>query len=353
MSIVGCNEPAGYQHGTPTSSGSTSAQHTTASENDTGSASTTNSTFAGSTAGGAGPLTSSSAAVSGGVGGSGGDDSAESAGGAGGNSAGGGSQASGGTQASGGSQAAGGSQGAGGSGGVGGGLGGGCSAGAYVICEDFEDTELGDLPDAWTQYGDAIGVADDEAYTGARSLKMNAIPVWERRMYHDAAALGSAHWGRIFYKVELPVPDAFVHSTLVALSGVGPRNGASEYRVIDTVKQAVDTPDVGSLHQYLYNVQPEDSGEFARQGPYDQAFDGEWHCAEYRIDASNQSYALYVDGAEELSFEDGAGEFDGSDIPESFSELRIGWINYQEAPPGFTVWIDDIAFGSERIGCGD
>ena len=170
----------------------------------------------------------------------------------------------------------------------------------------------------------------------------------------DAAALlGSAHWGRIFYKVEPPVPDAFVHSTIVALSGDGPRYGASEFRVVDTVKQAVDTPDVGSLHQFLYNVQPENSGEFAREGPYDQAFDDEWHCAEYRIDASNQSYALYIDGAEELSFEDGAGEYDRSDIPETFAELKVGWINYQEAPPGFTAWIDDIAFGSERIGCGD
>lgn len=230
---------------------------------------------------------------------------------------------------------------------------GGCSEGDYILCEDFESTEIGEIPEGWTKHGDEIAVADDAAFSGQRSLKADAIPVWERRIYHDAALLGNAHWGRIFYRVELPVPDAFVHSTLVALSGDGPRNGASEYRVVDTVKQAVDTPDVGSLHQFLYNVQPEDSGEFAREGPYDQAFDAEWHCAEYRIDASDQSYALFIDGAEELSFEDGAGEYDRSDIPDSFAELRIGWINYQEAPPGFTAWIDDIAFAEERIGCGD
>jgi hypothetical protein len=173
----------------------------------------------------------------------------------------------------------------------------------------------------------------------------------ERRIYHDAAALGGAHWGRIFYKVLLPVPDAFVHSTLVSFTGTAPMRGASEFRVIDTVKQAVDTRDVGSLHQYLYNVQVTGGSEFAREGPYDQKFENTWHCVEYHIDAADQSYNLYVDGKEELGFKDGAGNYAKSDIPSSFKELRVGWVNYQQAAPGFTAWIDEIAFDDERIGC--
>lgn len=241
--------------------------------------------------------------------------------------------------------------GSGGSGGTGGDVASGCADAPYPICEDFEATAVGDIPEGWTAHGEDVAVADDEVHSGAHALKLGAIPVWERRIYTEANVLGSAHWGRIYYKVQLPVPDAFVHSTIVALHGEGPTSGAAEFRVVDTVKQAVDTPDVGSLHQYLYNVQPENSGEFGREGPYDQEFDGVWHCVEYHIDAATQSYALYIDGAPELSFEDGAGEYQGSDIPDSFDELRIGWINYQESPPGFTAWIDDIAFGEERIGC--
>lgn len=335
------SDNAASQGGSETDSGTTSATNTTASHGSAVSSSTSSSSSTG--AGAAGTATST---LSTSVGGAGPAGSGGSAGDGGATSTSGGAGGSG-------SQAAGGSDSAGGTGGVSGTGGSGACSADYAICEDFENTELGDVPEAWTQHGDAIGVADDEAHSGERSLRMDAIPVWERRIYHDAAVLGGAHWGRIFYKVELPVPEAFVHSTIVALSGDGPRYGASEFRVVDTVKQAVDTPDVGSLHQFLYNVQPENSGEFAREGPYDQAFDDEWHCAEYRIDASNQSYALYIDGDEELSFEDGAGEYDRSDIPEVFAELRIGWINYQEAPPGFTAWIDDIAFGSDRIGCGD
>lgn len=243
--------------------------------------------------------------------------------------------------------------GSGGLGGSGGGVSSGCADAGYLICEDFEATAVGDIPEGWSKHGDEVAVADDETHSGAHSLKLGAIPVWERRIYTDASVLGSAHWGRIFYKVQLPVPDAFVHSTIVALHGIGPTSGAAEFRVVDTVKQAIDTPDVASLHQYLYNVQPEDSGEFGRGGPYDQEFDGQWHCAEYQISAETQSYALYIDGALELSFEDGPGEYQDSDIPDAFDELRVGWINYQESPPGFTAWIDDIAFSGERIGCGE
>lgn len=219
----------------------------------------------------------------------------------------------------------------------------------YVLCEDFESTDIGDIPEGWTRHGDESAVAVDEQR--GKALRLGAIPEWERRIYHDASALGSAHWGRVYYRVELPVPDAFVHSTLVALSGDGPTRGRSEYRVVDTVKQAVDTPDVASRHQFLWNVQPEDSGEFGRGTEYDWFFDGEWHCAEYHIDASTQSYAFYLDGEEELAFENGEGNYSGTDIPDSFDTVRIGWINYQAAPPGFVAWLDDVAFDDERIGC--
>lgn len=227
----------------------------------------------------------------------------------------------------------------------------GCSAGKYIICEDFEATAVGSTPVGWTRHGTQVSVSDDAAKRGSHSLKLGPVAAAERRLYRDAAPLGSAHWGRIFYKVQQPVPDAFVHSTIVSFSGTAPQRGSAEFRVIDTVKQAVDTPDVASLHQYLYNVQVIGGSEFSRQGPYDQKFENVWHCVEYHIDGGDQSYALYIDGKEEIAFRDGVGNYSKSDIPMSFKELRVGWINYQQAPPGFTAWIDEIAFDDQRIGC--
>ena len=228
---------------------------------------------------------------------------------------------------------------------------GGCAGRNLTICEDFEGTAVGSVPSGWTRHGDLAAVNDDDAHASSRSLKLGPTSNSERRIYHGAAALGSAHWGRIYYKVQTPVPDAFVHSTLVSLTGDGPKNGPSDYRPIDTIKQAKDTPDVGGRHNFIYNVQIIGKSEFGTETNYDYVFDAKWHCAEYHIDASNQSYTLYLDGQSILAFERGAGNYDKSDIPDAFDEVRVGWINYQSASPGFTAWIDDVAFDDARIGC--
>ncbi|HYQ46759.1 MAG TPA: hypothetical protein VER11_32540 [Polyangiaceae bacterium] len=227
----------------------------------------------------------------------------------------------------------------------------GCAGRELLLCEDFETTELGGVPSGWTRHGELATVGDDEVHGGSRALRLGPAASAERRIYHDAKLLGSAHWGRIYFKVQTPVPDAFVHSTLVSLIGDGPKNGRSDYRPIDTVKQAKDTKDVGGRHNYIYNVQVIGKQEFGTETSYDFTFDANWHCAEYHIDASNQSYTLYLDGKDVLHFAHGAGNYDGSDIPSQFEELRVGWINYQSAPPGFTAFIDDIAFDDARIGC--
>ncbi|PCC69184.1 hypothetical protein SAMN02745121_05829 [Nannocystis exedens] len=232
-----------------------------------------------------------------------------------------------------------------------------CPPGKYLICESFDDTEVGAIPQGWVRHGDPIAVADDAAVSGSHSLKMGPIPVWERRIYHDAAALGSGHWGRVRYKVALPVPDAFVHSTIVALYGKGPTTGDQEVRVVDTVKEDADgwnNDGNGNHFQYLYNVQP-NGPEFGKGSDYDWKFDDQWHCAEWHIDGPTQSYDFYIDGAivEQISIANGPGNYAGSEIPDAFSEVRIGWVNYQESPPGFTAWIDDVALDDERIGCQD
>lgn len=232
-----------------------------------------------------------------------------------------------------------------------------CPPGKYLICESFDETDVGAIPDGWTKHGDPVAVADDAAASGGRSLKLGPIEVWERRIYHDASMLGSGHWGRIRYKVQLPVPDAFVHSTLVALYGKGPTTGDQEVRVVDTVKEDADgwnNDGNGNHFQWLYNVQP-NGPEFGTGSDYSWMFDDEWHCAEWHIDGPTQSYEFWIDGeqVDQITIANGPGNYEGSEIPDAFSEVRIGWINYQQAPPGFTAWIDDVALDDARVGCAD
>jgi hypothetical protein len=230
-----------------------------------------------------------------------------------------------------------------------------CTPGKYIICEDFETTDVGQIPANWVKHGDPVAVADDQAANGKHALKMGPIDSWERRIYHDGSQLGSGHWGRIRYLVQLPVPDAFVHSTLVALYGEGPTTGIQEVRVVDTVKEDKDgwnNDGNGSHIQYLYNVQP-NGPEFATGSDYNWYYEDKWHCVEWHIDGPTQAYDFYLDGVkvDKISIANGPGNYTGSEIPNAYQEVRIGWTNYQTAPPGFTAWIDDIALDSQRIGC--
>ena len=239
------------------------------------------------------------------------------------------------------------------SGGVGAGGSGGATTGScspsYLLCEDFESATVGAAPMGWTAHGKAA-VAEDQANRGKHSLKISPANNGERRIYHPTSMVGAQHWGRVYYKVQLPTPDAFVHSTLVTFFGKGPTVGDAEFRVVDTVKDQKTGGFANGKHQFLYNVQPS-GAEFGMGTSYDYTFEDKWHCAEWHVDAADQSYHFYFDGKDVLNFTKGAGKYDGSELPMAFSEVRLGWNNYQSAPPGFTAWLDDFAIDDMRVGC--
>jgi hypothetical protein len=220
---------------------------------------------------------------------------------------------------------------------------------SYLLCEDFEGTAVGSIPDGWEQHGEA-SVSEAQAKSGSHSLEISPAENGQRRIYHSTEMLGGAHWGRVHYRVQLPVPDAFVHSTLVTFFGEGPTIGDAEFRVVDTVKDQKTGGFANGNHQFLYNVQP-NGPEFGTGTDYDYTFDGEWHCAEWHVDAADQSYHFYFDGTEAIGFTNGAGNYEDSELPTGFAEVRLGWNNYQSAPPGFTAWLDDFALDDQRVGC--
>ena len=75
------------------------------------------------------------------------------------------------------------------------------------------------------------------------------------------------------------------------------------------------------------------------------------------MDAANQAYRFFIDSVEvtQIAIANGAGN-NGTDsnrthMPMSFTELRVGWNNYQSASPGFVAWFDELAIGASRVGC--
>jgi len=234
-----------------------------------------------------------------------------------------------------------------------------CAAAKHLICEDFEATASGSIPTGWSKQGD-IEVTTDDAYRSAHSLKVFVtanVAENYRSISMNPSALGTGHWGRVYYRVQAPVPAYFAHDTFVALTGDGPdpefKN--ENVRVVDTVHNADAT------HSFLYNVQPVNVTEFGKGSPYLYTFnDGGWHCAEWHIDNPTQSFHFYYDGSEitSMAIDNGPGNNQGSEIPAAFSKLTLGVAQYQsppdnftEQPMWFTAWFDDLALDATRIGC--
>ena len=224
----------------------------------------------------------------------------------------------------------------------------GCAGHSYAFCEDFESADDGQLPPGWTpvsgwNQGQAV-VTSSEHHTGQRALASAVAVNGQPRAGHSLSSLGATagtHWGRIFYKVKTPFPlpasGAVIHNTLVGL------RGSSESRVVDTVVNS------DGAHQFLYNL-PDDS--CCTGSAYDyHSYDGKWHCAEWYIDATTQSFQFFFEGVEvkSLGFKNQPG---GAARIEQFSSIAVGWINYQTPdPPYYEAWFDDLAIDDSRIGC--
>jgi hypothetical protein len=229
----------------------------------------------------------------------------------------------------------------------------GCAGRSYAFCEDFESAADGKLPAGWTQVagwskGEAV-VTSSEHHAGQRALASAVAANGQPRAGHSLVSLGATagtHWGRIFYKVKTPFPlpptldkpvQYVIHNTLVGL------RGSSESRVVDTVVNS------SKSHQFLYNL-PDDS--CCSGSAYDyHSYDGNWHCAEWYIDAKTQSFRFFFDGVEvkSIGFQNWPS---GAARIEQFSSIVVGWINYQTpAPPYSEAWFDDLVIDVARVGC--
>jgi hypothetical protein len=230
--------------------------------------------------------------------------------------------------------------------------------GELILSEDFEGTKVGEIPQGFTKQG-AVAVAEDAVHGGKHSLRIEAAKNGARRITKqgpEIAALGGEHWGRLYFKVNLPVAmpvipegkkSGVIHSTLVSGKAMSPLfNDPIEVRTLDTL-QGTD-----GMLRFIYNVQPKQRPEFATSSKGRFRFTDEWTLAEWHVDHATQSYEFFINGEEvtEIALHKGAGQFTGAEIPAAFESLSFGWNNYQPAEPGFVAWIDDIALSKKRIG---
>jgi hypothetical protein len=224
---------------------------------------------------------------------------------------------------------------------------------AGPVRQGFEDTELGGTPSGWTVggYGSrTLAVSDEVAARGSRALRIDVAggqgAVVAMLLRANLGELSEAHHGRIFMRIQGPGASQFVHFD--AFEGTGAWDGQR-----NAVRWAATGTGVGTTRDnwsWIYNVQPSERGEFGREG--DRSAHprvDDWMCLEWRLDGVSQEASFWSDGAavEYLTLQASAGH--RTEIP-SFSSLAVGFQKFQQTD-GFVVWIDEVAFDRERVGC--
>jgi hypothetical protein len=227
---------------------------------------------------------------------------------------------------------------------------GGCAGKTYKLCEDYNTGTVGQLPAEWTlvkSFGNGssqnVGLATDEFHSPPMSLKTDDFGKADAaRSQRSLAGLGvtaTKHWGRIFYKVQVPtaVYNGYMQNTWVALI-----SAAGDTEVVDTVTMS------NGMHQWLTIAPGGDSCGFG--SAYDWTFDSAWHCAEWYIDGSTSgSYRFFSDSIE-VTIPGLAGKT-CTDVPNGFTDVIVGSLTYIQPPGPRVVWFDDLAIDDNRIGC--
>lgn len=241
-----------------------------------------------------------------------------------------------------------------------------------LFCDDFESYPSGAAPSggwASTLKAGALRVDESERYSGAKSVQFSteAATGSKRALLRLAAGnvfplSGNSFFGRMMFRLE-SAPTTSMHWTLLQAGGlVEGQSYHALYRYGGQLPVTENDAFVGS--QWMANYETPDS--YAGTGPSSDCWQhasgsvipvGRWSCIEWHFDGPNNALSLWLDG-QALSDLSVAGIGQGCvNQPAGyewtaprFDHLDVGWESYQ-TDDARSLWLDDVALGTERLGC--
>lgn len=226
------------------------------------------------------------------------------------------------------------------------------------VCDGFEDYATAQPAGPWAvaTSGTNVKVAMDEtrAYSGKRSVKLTMpgtsnyqrafisltgqpFPLannqlYGRMMFYAAALPSNVHW--TFVTGEGPVAAQGISNAMV-------RYGAFNNKLLMANYDAV--PQGADCWQNSATAMPE----------------AKWVCVEWQFDGTSNTQRLWLDG-QSVADLTVAAKGQGCAVntlqgnwyfPQNFERLYVGYESYQADAAARTVWIDDVAIDSKRLGC--
>ncbi|GIG23575.1 hypothetical protein Cch01nite_42990 [Cellulomonas chitinilytica] len=229
-----------------------------------------------------------------------------------------------------------------------------CARTAALFCEDFESQPVGGASSLdWgvdTRHGtlrvERSGHAGKvlHVHTEGNGAAFLEVP--------DLAAPGNSFFGRVRVKVDdFPTAPDWAHFTLVEVAGAG----SSE--VVRPLGGQF-APTVGPDATFWgVGADGGPTGDWTSWQESAPTVEDRWQCVEFQWDAPENRVSLWFDGAAQpdltVTTTDHGGAATDFVLP-SADTVRVGWQLYQggSTPDHFDVWLDDITFAAERVGCG-
>jgi hypothetical protein len=222
-----------------------------------------------------------------------------------------------------------------------------CAARAGLIfCDDFESTAIGSTPSgAWSAAINGAGTVkvDDSvpAHSGARSLHIQSGDQDYDTLLalHDPTVLPAAN-GRFYVRayMRLGGPMSAMHNSFILADMFAKPGQGNNVRVGEDAAMLMETV-AGDAHGALSNSNYYNDGK-----PGIVFAPDTWVCLELLLDAGPPSEIdVWVDGVEVPALHHTDWTLD------RYDNVRFGFEKY--AGPALELWYDDIAVGSQRIGC--
>jgi hypothetical protein len=230
-----------------------------------------------------------------------------------------------------------------------------CAGSELLLCEGFESASLDSS--IWSTMMSKPSIDDARAARGGKSLHVHttatgASGIQTTKIFPRAEG---HYYGRMFvYFDALPTSPQWAHWTIV---GANPKSGSGEIRV--------GGQHDGKIERFGVGTDQGPTGDWTNLDEDPKSADAavplkKWLCVEWLHDWMNDQTKFYLDGTEHPSLattpdvDHGGNSNVKYEIPE-LGSVWVGFWNYNQGKPvmpsEFDVWIDEVAFDDERIGC--
>lgn len=222
------------------------------------------------------------------------------------------------------------------------------------ICDGFEGLAAGTPSGAWSiQNPNCSGsgsatIDTTTARSGSKSLKVNGAAGYCNHVFvQSATALtGNTWYARFYVRHTTALPTS--HVTFLAMRDTA--DGNRDLRM-------------GGQNSKLQWNRESDDATLPAQSPAGvaQSVDlptNTWTCVEFMVSGANGQMQTWVNGSDVPGLREdmvSTQDIDGQWVSSrpswrpALSNFRIGWESYGEGAD--TLWYDDVAVGSSRIGC--